>query len=105
MPLTVRRHLLRRATERGALRVASLTTAEMGEALETGFLHQIRASMAHFGNPVLGDREYGEESGDSPRAPLARRPLRHAKRLVVDQVRAEVAPPADFEAVLAALAP
>ena len=38
VPLPVRRHLLRRATERGALRVASLTTAEMGEALETGFL-------------------------------------------------------------------
>lgn len=37
-PLPVRRHLLRRATERGALRVASLTTAEIGEALETGFL-------------------------------------------------------------------
>jgi sugar/nucleoside kinase (ribokinase family) len=38
VPLPVRRHLLRRATERGALRVASLTTAEIGEALETGFL-------------------------------------------------------------------
>jgi sugar/nucleoside kinase (ribokinase family) len=38
VPLPVRRHLLRRATERGALRVASLTTAEMEEARETGFL-------------------------------------------------------------------
>ncbi len=38
MPLPVRRHLLRRATERGALRVASLTTAEIEEARETGFL-------------------------------------------------------------------
>jgi 23S rRNA pseudouridine1911/1915/1917 synthase len=71
-------------------------------ALETGFLHQIRASMAHFGHPVLGDREYGNEAGDSPRAP---RPMLHAKRLAVDEIRAEVAPPADFEAVLAALAP
>jgi 23S rRNA pseudouridine1911/1915/1917 synthase len=83
--------------------LAGATLVEV--ALETGFLHQIRASMAHFGNPVLGDREYGQESGDSPRAPLARRPMLHAKRLVVDEVRAEVAPPADFEAVLAALAP
>jgi sugar/nucleoside kinase (ribokinase family) len=38
VPLPVRRHLLRRATERGALRVASLATAEVGEARETGFL-------------------------------------------------------------------
>ena len=38
VPLPVRRHLLRRATERGALRVASFTTAEIEEARETGFL-------------------------------------------------------------------
>ena len=38
VPLPVRRHLLRRATERGALRVASLTTAEIEEARESGFL-------------------------------------------------------------------
>jgi sugar/nucleoside kinase (ribokinase family) len=38
VPLAVRRHLLRRATERGALRVASLTTAEVDEARATGFL-------------------------------------------------------------------
>ena len=38
VPLAVRRHLLRRATEKGALRVASLTTAEIPQALETGFL-------------------------------------------------------------------
>jgi sugar/nucleoside kinase (ribokinase family) len=38
VPLPVRRHLLRRATERGALRVASLTTTEIEEVRETGFL-------------------------------------------------------------------
>ena len=38
VPLPFRRHLLRRATERGALRVASLTTAEMEEAREAEFL-------------------------------------------------------------------
>jgi len=38
VPLPVRRHLLRRATERGALRVASLTTAEIEEARATDFL-------------------------------------------------------------------
>jgi sugar/nucleoside kinase (ribokinase family) len=38
VPLPVRWHLMRRATEKGALRVASLTTAEIPQALATGFL-------------------------------------------------------------------
>jgi len=38
VPLGVRRHLLRRAGEKGALRAASFTTAEVGEARETGLL-------------------------------------------------------------------
>lgn len=68
--------------------------------LETGFLHQIRASMASLGHPVVGDREYGgAEAGAIP----APRPLLHARRLVVDEISAEVPLPADFEAVLASL--
>lgn len=87
--------------------------------LETGFLHQIRASMAHFGHPVLGDRDYGsapasaEEGSGAPgesdrvaaAATRASRPMLHAKRLVVDEVSADVALPADFEAVLAEQGP
>jgi sugar/nucleoside kinase (ribokinase family) len=38
VPLAVRRHLLRRAGEKGALRAASLTTAEVAEARATGLL-------------------------------------------------------------------
>ncbi len=38
VPLGVRRHLLRRAGERGALRAASFTTAEVEEARDTGLL-------------------------------------------------------------------
>ena len=80
--------------------------------LETGFLHQIRASMAHFGHPVVGDREYGVSATTDPeRADAggeawlisAPRPMLHAKRLVVDEVDADMALPADFEAVLAGL--
>jgi sugar/nucleoside kinase (ribokinase family) len=41
VPLAVRRHLLRRATERGALRVASFTTAEAREALDGGLLSSV----------------------------------------------------------------
>ncbi|MEZ4282571.1 MAG: hypothetical protein R3F21_23460 [Myxococcota bacterium] len=68
--------------------------------LETGFLHQIRASMAHLGHPVVGDREYGSAGSNAIAAP---RPMLHARRLVVDEVAADVALPADFEALLAAL--
>ncbi len=38
VPLGVRRHLLRRAGEKGALRAASLATAEVAEARDTGLL-------------------------------------------------------------------
>lgn len=38
VPLAVRRHLLQRAGEKGALRAAALTTAEVAEARETGLL-------------------------------------------------------------------
>ncbi len=34
--------------------------------LETGFLHQIRATMAHLGHGVLGDADYGEGGDGSP---------------------------------------
>jgi 23S rRNA pseudouridine1911/1915/1917 synthase len=87
---------------------ANATLVEV--VLETGFLHQIRASMAHLGHPVLGDREYGVATdpagapvGSPPAVPTAPRPMLHAKRLVVDEIRAEVPLPADFEAVLAGL--
>lgn len=68
--------------------------------LETGFLHQIRASMAHIGHPVVGDRDYGGLAW-----PEARRPMLHAHRLAVDEVRAEVPVPADFEQMKATLGP
>lgn len=69
--------------------------------LETGFLHQIRASLAHLGHPVVGDREYGRPAQAS--AAEAPRPMLHAKRLVVDEIRVDVPLPADFETVLAKL--
>jgi sugar/nucleoside kinase (ribokinase family) len=41
VPLGVRRHLLRRAGEKAALRAASFTTAEIAEVRETGLLSQV----------------------------------------------------------------
>jgi 23S rRNA pseudouridine1911/1915/1917 synthase len=69
--------------------------------LETGFLHQIRATMAHLGHPVIGDQEYG---GDTDAMPVtASRQMLHAKRLVVDEIAVNIDPPEDFEAALATL--
>jgi sugar/nucleoside kinase (ribokinase family) len=41
VPLAVRRHLLARAGEKGALRAAALTTAEVAEVRETGLLSHV----------------------------------------------------------------
>ncbi|MEZ4332021.1 MAG: RluA family pseudouridine synthase [Myxococcota bacterium] len=75
-------------------------------ALETGFLHQIRASMVFLGHPVLGDRDYGGMEGAAAAvtaASGATRPMLHAWRLAVDEIEASVPPPADFEAARARL--
>jgi len=69
--------------------------------LETGFLHQIRATMAHLGHPVVGDTEYagaeGEVSVEAPRQML------HAMRLAVDEISVESPLPDDMVAVLDSL--
>ncbi|MFC4769322.1 RluA family pseudouridine synthase [Effusibacillus consociatus] len=44
-------------------------------SLETGRTHQIRVHLAHYGHPVLGDRQYGHTS------PLIRRQALHASKL------------------------
>lgn len=66
--------------------------------LETGFLHQIRATMAHLGHPILGDREYGGASHVS--GIEVPRPMLHAAKLSVDEIAVEIPLPADFVAVL-----
>ena len=69
--------------------------------LETGFLHQIRASMAHLGHPIIGDSEYAradvETSIEVPWQML------HASKLMVDEIEVETPLPADFEAALETL--
>ena len=79
--------------------------------LETGFLHQIRATLAHLGHPVMGDAEYAEGGPDSSLgvpsfldpSVAPSRPLLHSSRLAVDEIVVTVDLPADFEAVLEAL--
>lgn len=74
--------------------------------LETGFLHQIRATLSHLGHPVLGDREYGGVQADGEallQGLSVARPMLHAASASVDEVSATAAPPADFRELVAQL--
>jgi 23S rRNA pseudouridine1911/1915/1917 synthase len=67
----------------------------------TGFLHQIRAGLAHLGHPLAGDVRYGAEQAGDPSG--AQRAMLHASRLAGAGVEAEAPDPADFAAALAQL--
>ena len=62
----------------------------------TGFLHQIRATFAWMGHPLLGDAVYGDGAG-------APRQMLHATRLHLEGVEAEAPDPADLREILAGL--
>lgn len=63
----------------------------------TGFLHQIRVSLAHLGHPVVGDASYG---GDPAAAP---RHLLHAAAVSYSDVEAASPDPEDLRTLLEAL--
>ena len=65
----------------------------------SGFLHQIRVTLAHLGHPVLGDRVYA----DAAVAAAAPRQLLHAAELRFEEIAAQSPDPADFRAALGAL--
>lgn len=69
--------------------------------LETGFLHQIRATLADVGYPILGDVDYGGPAVVAGQT--VARPMLHASRLAVDEIDVRIDPPADFQALLEAL--
>ena len=73
---------------------------------KTGFLHQIRVTLAHLGHPVIGDRTYAVGSAGRELAERigANRHLLHAAEVEVDEVHAEAPVAADFERCRAALA-
>jgi len=70
-------------------------------SLETGFLHQIRASFASLGHPLLGDSAYGgiTELGGSK----IDRQMLHAARLRVNEIDVHAPDPVDFAERLAHL--
>jgi 23S rRNA pseudouridine1911/1915/1917 synthase len=88
----------------GELSWRSLRVYEGATLLEvrprTGFLHQIRVSMAHLGFPVLGDRTYGPTCDPIP----VPRQMLHAARVGYDEIDATSSDPSDFRAVLEQLA-
>jgi 23S rRNA pseudouridine1911/1915/1917 synthase len=65
----------------------------------TGFLHQIRATFAHFGHPILGDCTYADEAV----AAAAPRHMLHAARVRFEEVMAASGDPEDFKSVCARL--
>src|SRR5262245_19632300 len=65
----------------------------------TGFLHQVRATLAHLGHPLAGDRTYAPEAD----ATGAARHMLHACALGFAEIRAESPDPRDFAERLAAL--
>ncbi len=67
-------------------------------SLETGFLHQIRASLAHRGFPVAGDRTYAAPSVADPTG--AGRQMLHSARIAHDEIVAESPDPDDFAALV-----
>jgi 23S rRNA pseudouridine1911/1915/1917 synthase len=93
----------RRDVRLGSLRWRALEHLGGATLLEvrprTGFLHQIRATFAHLGHPVVGDASYGpaERLRDVPRHML------HAARAAFEEIEAEAPVPPDFAATLARL--
>ncbi len=65
----------------------------------TGFLHQIRAVMAHLGHPLLGDSGYAPPQV----AAAAPRHMLHASALRFEELAVESPDPDDFRSCLASL--
>jgi 23S rRNA pseudouridine1911/1915/1917 synthase len=77
------------------LRGATLLEVRTG----SGFLHQVRATLAHLGHPLAGDRTYALD-GDASGAP---RQMLHAARLAFEEIDATSPDPDDFRRVLESL--
>ncbi|MEE2675284.1 MAG: RluA family pseudouridine synthase [Myxococcota bacterium] len=65
--------------------------------IETGFLHQIRVTLAHVGHAVVGDALYGDAPALAFGAP---RQMLHAAHIGYEEISAESPDPKDFTAVL-----
>jgi 23S rRNA pseudouridine1911/1915/1917 synthase len=66
---------------------------------QTGFLHQIRVTLADYGHPVIGDQIYGDDLA----YPFDGRQQLHAAELHFEEIDVVSPDPADFAAVLTRL--
>jgi 23S rRNA pseudouridine1911/1915/1917 synthase len=80
---------------RGRLRGATLLEVRT----VTGFLHQVRATLAHLGHPLAGDRRYAPEGDDTGAA----RHMLHAAQLRFEEIAVQSPDPRDFAELLSAL--
>ena len=72
-----------RVVDQQVVRLAGLSGATLVEVRpRTGFLHQIRATLAHLGHPLVGDLRY--EAADD--ASAARRHMLHAVSLSLEEI-------------------
>ena len=91
-----------RTIQQGMRKIESLAGASLIEIEpRTGFLHQIRASLAHLGHPVVGDRRYGARPGFGG----ATRQMLHAAEVRFEEVGGVAPESEDFQGVLEALRP
>jgi 23S rRNA pseudouridine1911/1915/1917 synthase len=65
----------------------------------TGFLHQVRATLAHLGHPLAGDRRYAPEGDETGAA----RHMLHAAELRFEEIAAASRDPLDFAELLVAM--
>ena len=65
--------------------------------IETGFLHQIRVTLAHLGHAVVGDALYGDAAALTFGAP---RQMLHAAHIRFEEISALSPDPEDFTAML-----
>lgn len=78
-------------------RLAGATLVEVWP--RSGFLHQIRATLAALGHPLLGDATYG----DTESRAAAPRHMLHAASIGFEEIEATSADPADFAETLSRL--
>jgi 23S rRNA pseudouridine1911/1915/1917 synthase len=94
---------LARTIRQRVIRVTALADATLVEVEPaTGFLHQIRASLAQLGHPVVGDTRYGGRGAVSE-ACGAKRHLLHACSVRFEDVAASSPDAPDFAQALVAL--
>ncbi len=88
-----RMRVVSRGGREGVLRIGAVHARGDGALVEielvTGLMHQVRASLAHLGHPVVGDRLYGS-TAETPRHWL------HATAIRIGEFEARSEPPAEL---------